>query len=230
MNAGTLQDPELDRFVAELQQRSLDQIPAIGSYFADRVARDDAADPNDLDADANDFLADKLIALEHDKAMLCHRVCLAMRARQVVEVGTSYGVSTLYLAQAVHLVTSADGGTGRVIGTEIEPAKAATARQNFHRAGLDELIDLREGDVRTTLVDLDVPIDLALIDIWPVLARPALELIVPKLRPGGVVFIDNTDGHRENYRDALAFIDDPANRLLSQTLPFSSGLEMVVKQ
>ncbi|MFI6313503.1 hypothetical protein ACIBEK_25660 [Nocardia fusca] len=70
----------------------------------------------------------------------------------------------------------------------------------------------------------------ASIDIWPVPARPALEMIAPKLRPGGVVLIDNTEGHRKNYRDAFAFIEDPANGLLAQTLPFRAGLEMVIKR
>jgi predicted O-methyltransferase YrrM len=230
MDFGTLQNPELDRLVAELQQRSTEQIPAIGDYFAERAARGDVADPNALDCDAEAFLADKLIALEHDKALLCHRLCLAMRARRVVEVGTSHGVSTLYLAQAVRLVTESDGGAGIVVGTEIEPAKAAVAREHFRRAGLQSVIDLRVGDIRATLADLEAPLDLALIDIWPVLARPALEMIAPKLRPGGVVLIDNTEGHRENYRDAFAFIEDPANGLLAQTLPFRAGLEMVVKR
>ncbi|WP_327147325.1 O-methyltransferase [Nocardia sp. NBC_01329] len=230
MDSDTLQNSEIDRLVADLQQRSTEQISAIGTYFADRAARGQAADPNDLDADADAFLADKLIALEHDKALLCHRLCLAMRARRVVEVGTSYGVSTLYLAQAVRLVTESDGGSGRVIGTEIEPAKAAAAREHFRRAGLQDVIDLREGDIRTTLADLEAPLDIALIDIWPVLARSALEMIAPKLRRGGVVLIDNTAGHRDNYRDMFAYIEDPGNGLLTQTLPFASGLEMVVKR
>ena len=230
MDADTVQNPELDQLIAELQQRSAAQIQEIGTYFIERAKHGNAADPNDLDADADTFLADKLIALDHDKALLCHRLCLAMRARRVVEVGTSYGVSTLYLAQAVRLVTEADGGSGRVVATEVEPIKAAAAQQHFRRSGLQDLIDLRIGDIRTTLADLDGPIDVALIDIWPVLARPALELIAPKLRPGGVVLIDNTEGHRDSYHDAFAYIDDPRNRLLTQTLPFAAGLEMVVKR
>jgi len=68
-----------------------------------------------------------------------------------------------------------------------------------------------------------------LIDIWPAVARSALELIVPKLRPGGVVLIDNTENRPEMYRDVFEYIDDPANGLFTQTLPFRGGLEMVIK-
>ncbi|MGI5220528.1 O-methyltransferase [Nocardia sp. CA-290969] len=230
MTSSPLQDPDLDRLVADLQQRSADQITSITTYFADRAARGNAADLENLDPDADGFLADKLVALEHDKALLCHRLCLALRARHVVEVGTSYGVSTLYLAQAVRLVTDADGGTGTVIGTEKEPDKAAAAKENFRRAGLDAYIDLREGDLRETLLDLPPSIDVVLIDIWPAMARPALELITPHLRPGGLILVDNTENRPDTYRDAFEYIDDPANGLLPQTLPFRGGLEIIVKR
>ncbi|MFI1464167.1 O-methyltransferase [Nocardia carnea] len=230
MKSSPLQNPELDRFIAELQQRSSAQVAGITTYFDDRADRGNAADLSALDTAANEFLADKLVALEHDKALLCHRLCLALRARRVVEVGTSYGVSTLYLAQAVRLVAEADGGIGVVIGTEIEPGKIAAAADNFRRAGLEAHIDLRAGDLRDTLVDLDAPVDLALVDIWPVMARPALELITPKLRPGGMILIDNTENHPESYREAFEFIEDPSNGLLTQTLPFRGGLELVIKR
>lgn len=229
MTATPLQNHDLDRLVADLQLRSAAQVPVITGYFADRADRGVATDLADLDTAADEFLSDKLVALEHDKALLCHRLCLAMRARRVVEVGTSYGVSTLYLAQAVRLVVEADGGTGVVVGTEHEPAKAAAARDHFIAAGLDSYIDMREGDVRVSLRDLDAPVDLVLIDIWPGVARPALELVVPKLRRGGVVLIDNTENRPEIYRDVFDYIDDPANGLVTQTLPFRGGLEMVVK-
>ncbi|MEU4314583.1 class I SAM-dependent methyltransferase [Nocardia sp. NPDC024068] len=229
MNTGDLRNPALDTLVTELQRRSADQVPSITSYFAGRAERGDAADLVDLDSRSAAFLADKLVALEHDKALLCHRLCLALRARRIVEIGTSYGVSTLYLAQAVRMVVAADGGSGTVIGTEHEPAKAAAARDHFRAAGLQSYIDLREGDLRRTLLDLDEPVDLALIDIWPAMARPALELLTPKLRAGGVLLIDNTEDRPEIYRDTFDYLDDPANGLLTQTLPFRGGLEMVVK-
>jgi len=59
-----------------------------------------------------------------------------------------------------------------VIGTEHEPTKAAAAQANFKKAGLSGLIDLRKGDLRETLKDLEGPIDFALFDIWTEMARP----------------------------------------------------------
>jgi predicted O-methyltransferase YrrM len=142
----------------------------------------------------------------------------------VVEVGTSFGVSTLYLADAVR----ANGG-GVVIGTEHEPAKAAAARANFAEAGLSDLIDLREGDLRETLKAIEGPVDFVLVDIWVEMARPALELICPHLRPGAVVVADNTTQVRHAYGRFFEFVNDPANRLTGMTLPFEGGLEFIVK-
>ena len=62
--------------------------------------------------------------LDRDEARLCYQLCRALRARRVVEAGTSFGVSTLDLAAAVRDNLREDGETGVAIGTELEPAKA----------------------------------------------------------------------------------------------------------
>jgi predicted O-methyltransferase YrrM len=143
-------------------------------------------------------------------------------------VGTSHGVSTLYLAAAVR-ENCRSGGGGRVIGTEHEPAKAQIARGHFAEAGLADLIELREGDLRQTLTSLEGPIDFVLMDIWTEMARPAIELIAPHLRPGALVCADNTGGFRAPYAAYFAFLEDPANGLSTMTLPFEGGFELTLK-
>jgi predicted O-methyltransferase YrrM len=145
-----------------------------------------------------------------------------------VEVGTSYGVSTLYLADAVRANVEADGGAGLVVGTEHEAGKVAAAQANFAEAGLAHLIDLRQGDLRETLKDLSGPIDFVLVDIWVEMARPALELIAPHLRPGAVLVADNTEAFRQPYGDYFAFLAEPPGRFTTQTLPFAGGFEFTV--
>ena len=146
-------------------------------------------------------------------------MCRALRATRVVEVGTSFGVSTLYLADAVR----ANGG-GVVIATEYEPHKAAAARASFAEAGVADLIDLRE-----TLKVLEGPVDFVLMDIWTEMVLPAMQLITPRLRPGAVVVADNTTQFRHAYRHFFDFVADPANGLSTLTLPFDGGLEFCVK-
>jgi predicted O-methyltransferase YrrM len=215
-------EPRLAKLLGRLHQESAGQEAEITAYFTKR-AQEGTLDFSALDAESHAFMRDKLVALEPDKAELCYRLCRALRATRVVEAGTSYGVSTLYLAEAVR-----QNGGGLVIATEYEPAKALRARAHFAEAGLSEQIELREGDLRQTLSDLRGPIDFALIDIWDV-ALDALERISPHLRPGAVVITDNTARHRDSYAAYFEFVHDPANRFTTQTLPFDGGLELTVR-
>jgi len=221
--AGVIADTALQARIDALQAESVAQEAETLGYFAERAKKGDLS-WDGLDADANRFMADKMVALEPIKAEFCHLLCRSLRAKRVVEVGTSFGVSTLYLADAVR----ANGG-GVVIGTEYEPAKAARARETFAAAGVSDLIDLREGDLRESLKVIEGPVDFVLMDIWTEMARPALELIAPHLRPGAMVLADNTAQFRHAYRHFFEFVEDPKNGLKTMTLPFDGGLELVVK-
>ena len=222
--AGVISDPALQARIDALQAASAAQADGTDAYFRQRGKRGELS-WDGLDAASHQFMADKLVALEPAKAEFCHMLCRALRATRVVEVGTSYGVSTLYLADAVR----ANGG-GVVIATEHEAAKAAAARANFAAAGLSEFIELREGDLRETLKRIEGPVDFVLMDIWTEMCRPAIELIGPHLRPGAVVVADNTAGvFRHPYRHFFDYVNDPKNGLRTMTLPFEGGLEMCVK-
>jgi predicted O-methyltransferase YrrM len=138
-------------------------------------------------------------------------------------------VSTLYLAAAIRDNVIANGGDGIVIGTEYEPQKASAARAHFEQAALSRFIDLREGDLRETLKAIGGPVDFLLVDIWIAMARPALELVAPYLRPGAIVLSDNTEQYRNEYADYFAFLNNPANGFRTMTLPFEGGLELSVR-
>ena len=223
MHMPVVADARIQKRIDELQAMSVAQEGDIHRYFSERAKKGNLS-WDGLDDEANRFMADKLVALEPIKAEFSALTCRALRAKRVVEIGTSYGVSTLYLADAVR-----SNGGGVVVGTEYEPAKAAAARANFAAAGVSDLIDLREGDLRETLKSLEGPIDFVLMDIWTEMARPALELLAPHLRPGAVIVADNTTQFRRAYRHFFEFVENPANRLCTMTLPFNNGLEMIVK-
>jgi predicted O-methyltransferase YrrM len=216
-------DPKLEALLAGLHARSDAQAAAMRAFDADRTSEAKPPSPKE----ARTFLRDKLVALDSDKAEFCYQLCRANNARRVVEIGTSYGVSTLYLAAAVRDNVSIGGGDGVVIGTEYEANKAAAARANFEQAGLSRFVDLREGDLRQTLKQIDGPVDFVLMDIWITMARPALELVTPHLRPGAIVMTDNTAQYRGEYADYFAFME--AQEFRTMTLPFDGGLEMSVR-
>ncbi|PTB45965.1 uncharacterized protein TrAFT101_004550 [Trichoderma asperellum] len=202
-----------------LHQESLTQEAALPSTYLGS---------NDFD----DLMRDKFIALDQDKCQFVYQLARATGARNIVEIGTSFGVSTIYLALAVGSNLEHLGGEGKVIATEKEHTKAERARQYWQEAGNDLVarhIDLREGDLLETLTNNIPQIDLVLLDIWAPVALPALKLLEPNLRSGGVVIIDNSIGSVARYKELLDHLRSPEQRYTNLTLPYSKGLEMSVK-
>ncbi len=220
-----MNDPKLEALLDRLHAQSDTQIDETNAYFERREQEVPIDDEGFYDDDMHRFLSDKMVALDRDKAQFCYLLCRSLRATRVVEAGTSFGVSTLYLAAAVR---DNQVENGVVIGTEYEPKKVEIARANFKEAGLSEFIDLREGDLRQTLQDIDGPVDFMLVDIWEV-ALPALELVSPHLRPGAIVACDNTTVDAAEYHDYFEFVHDPRNRLRTMTVPFEGGFELTVR-
>ena len=126
-------------------------------------------DKAEVENKRNEIMLDKFIALDADKASFVYSVIRATGALNVVEAGTSFGVSTIYLALAVGQNAKAAGkqpGAAKVIATEFESSKAEQARKYWSEAGdsVEPWIELREGDLRETLKS-DVPtIDFVLFD------------------------------------------------------------------
>lgn len=186
-----------------------------------------------------EMLADKMVALDPEKAALCHLLCRSIRARTVVEIGTSFGVSTIYLAAAVRDVgigTGNDAGEdGLVIGTEHEPGKVEIAEKNLADAGVKDLAEILAGDLLETLpprlaalADRDRPVDFVLMDIWIPMALPALELLIPHLRPGALVVCDNVVSAASDY---AGYLDRVRNSgvFVSVTVPGQGGTEISMK-
>jgi predicted O-methyltransferase YrrM len=218
-----LGDPKLEAFLDALHAQSDGEAGAINAYFQRRI-QEGTLSWDGFDPETTAFFRDKMVALEKVKAEYCYALCRALNAKRIVECGTSYGVSTLYLAAAVR-----DNGGGGVIATEHEPDKAKIARRNFEAAALTRYIDLREGDLAVTLKKIDGAVDFVLLDIWTEAVMPAMRNIAPHLRQGAVIIADNSTQSRRGYAAYFDYIADPANRLVTMTLPFEGGLEMTVR-
>jgi predicted O-methyltransferase YrrM len=150
---------------------------------------------------------------------LLYALVRASRPTTVVEFGTSFGISTLYLAAAV-----ADNGAGRVFGTELNQAKVTAARANLDEAGLGDWITILAGDALDTLADIPGPIGLVLLDGWKDLCLPVLRLLEPRLGSGALVVAD--DISLPAMADYLNYVRDPTNGYISVAFPVEDGMEI----
>ena len=114
--------------------------------------------------------------------------------KNIVEFGTSFGISTLYLAQGA-LETN-----GNIVTTELIPSKAKRAMENFTKAGVSQLIDLRVGDALDTLKGYKNPIDLLVLDGWKDLYLPLFNLLESTFHNKTIIYVDNAD---MNYTQAF---------------------------
>jgi predicted O-methyltransferase YrrM len=209
MTTSTLQDPRvesaIDRMFAEAEKD--DEVAA-------RVFRPDSSAAMTAQEHA-DAAADLYMPISADGGRLLYNLIRAARPETVVEFGTSFGISTLYLAAAVR-----DNGAGRVITTELSASKIATARRTFEETGLADLITVLEGDARETLAG--VKAGFVLLDGWKDLYLPVLRIL--DLDPGTLVIAD--DAHMPSVQPYLDHVRDPANGYQSVSFPVDDGMEI----
>ena len=143
-------------------------------------------------------------------------------ARRILEVGSSYGYSTTWLAEAARAVD------GRVTSLEVQAGKTVYAREQLERAGLSAYVEFRVGDALASLKELPGPFDFVLIDLWKNLYVPVFELLHPKLAQGAVVVADNMLQPESARADARVYRQRVrgARDMTSVLLAVGNGLEI----
>lgn len=120
--------------------------------------------------------------------------------KNVVEFGTSFGISTLFLAQGV-METG-----GHIITTELLESKARKARSNFKKAEVDHYIEVKVGDAMETLRSHKQRIDLLLLDGWKDLYLPLFRMLESNFHRETIIYVDNA-----NMSDSQSFLREIAN-------------------
>jgi len=218
-----LHEPKVRRLLENLHRSArgdLLRFPPVGvSEVLDRLLG-----RNPTVAERARRMKDIFIPITREQGVFLYLVARSIEAKRVVEFGTSFGVSTIYLAAAVK-----DNGDGIVIGSEIEETKAAKARQHLEEAGLVGCVDIRIGDARQTLADPGGAVDMVLMDGWKNLYLPVIRMLTPHLRPGAVVLSDNINTFKRTLAPYVAHMENPANGFQSVTLPLGEGLQYSVR-
>ena len=130
-------------------------------------------------------LDDLLLSVGREAGILLYLLASGAQSKRILELGTSYGYSTVWLAAA------ARAAGGRVLSLELRDFKIEHARQALTRAGLSTRVEFHAGDCLETLENLPGPFDFVLLDVWKDAYIPCFELVHPKLAPGGVICADN---------------------------------------
>jgi predicted O-methyltransferase YrrM len=144
------------------------------------------------------------------------------KSRIILEIGTSYGYSTVWLAEAAR----ATGG--KVITLELHAYKQDYARDQLSKAGLADFVEFRTGDAKDLLAALESSVDFVLLDLWKNLYIPCFDLFYPKLNPGAVVVADNmlypesAQTHAAAYRKHVRAAAD----IQSMLLQVGQGIEV----
>lgn len=161
--------------------------------------------------------------VEPETAELLGVLIRAAKARRILELGTSNGYSTIWLADA------AQATGGRVLSVEVDAGRTELARTNLVAAGLGELVELRTEDAAATLASSpDAEWDFVFLDAERPRYTDHLPDLVRTLAPGGVLAVDNVRSHADELVEFTALIERQAG--LTQTVvPVGAGLRLAVR-
>lgn len=166
----------------------------------------------------------KVLNLEPETAGLIGLLIRSGRRSRLLEIGTSNGYSTIWLAWAA----SAASPGGRVTSIERNPEKQAMADENLRRAGLRDVVDLVPGDATEIVASLPGPFDFVFFDADRVSAPEQLSLLVPKLNPDVMLLADNVLSHPAEISGYLAAVQSLPN-VDHLVIPIGKGLSVAYR-
>jgi predicted O-methyltransferase YrrM len=164
---------------------------------------------------------ERLRNVEPETARLLAVLIRSTRARDVLEIGTSNGYSTIWLADAAR--------DARVVSVDIDPERTKLARENLRASGLEERVELLTEDAAAVLKRApDSSFDFIFLDA----ERPAYTAYWPHLvrvlRPGGLLVVDNVISHADEVADFRTLVSED-ERVTEALVPTGAGALLIVK-
>jgi len=166
-----------------------------------------------------------LLPVGLDVGRFLHSLILALKPKRIHEVGTSYGYSTLFLADAAKQIDAT------LVTMELQQDKQNFAKDQMKKAGLDDCVDFQCGDAVELLKTETEPFELVLLDIWKELYVPCFDVVYPNLIPEGVIASDNMIDPPMHIPDARVYREAINSKPDLQTtlLPIGSGIELTCR-
>jgi caffeoyl-CoA O-methyltransferase len=164
----------------------------------------------------------RIRAAHPDSAKLLAMLAVSNKAKNIVEIGTSMGYTTLWLAYAASITG------GKVVTCEIDPARADEARANLEKANMADYVEVLTGDARELLRHQEEPVDLIFIDGEKEQYETYFDVVYKRLGVGSMIAADNVVSHENILSDYVTYVQNHPN-LESVTVPVGRGLEITVK-
>ena len=173
-------------------------------------------------ADMLKHIDELLLAVGPATGQLMNILVKEAKAQTILEIGTSHGYSTVWLADAARAIG------GKVITLDVHAGKQEYARNALGKAGLASLVEFKLGDARESIAALTGPIDFVLLDLWKDLYIPCFDLFYPKLGSGAMVVADNMIFPEFSRADAELYRKHVRGKadMQSVLLPVGSGIEL----
>ena len=174
---------------------------------------------------------DRMLAITKETGELFNIILRLKNARNVLEIGMSVGYSTIWFAEAIQ------EQEGKIITIENNPRKIERAQKNFQKAGVADMIQVKEGLAMQILTELNLGeehkeyFDFVFIDADKENIIEYFELILPMVKVGGVIITDNMLYPEKYIQDMKKFSEHikKNSKLRSITSPIGNGEEITVK-
>jgi predicted O-methyltransferase YrrM len=166
--------------------------------------------------------ADQLAVSEEDGRFL--RVMIATSgAKRVLEVGGAFGYSAVWMGLGLRLTG------GRLTSIEYDAARARAAAENVRKAGLADIVTVVSGDAFKEIPKLEGPFDVVFLDAWKRDYKRFLDLLLPRLKPGGLFLAHNVVNKQTEMRDFLDAIKNDPRLLTTIVTPSGEGMSVSYK-
>ena len=198
------------------------KIESVLAEYHKRIEAEDVLVQSLSHEERNARLNEFLLPVGEEVGIFINSLAKSAKSKTILEIGTSYGYSTIWLAEA------AKANGGKVITLEISAEKAAYARQKTEEAGVSEFVEFRVGDALESIADAPETFDFVLVDVWKELYLPCFDLFFPKLKTGAWVLADNMIFPPHSLPEATAYRNRIRETKAFDTLlmPIGSGIEV----